>query len=176
MKQVIPAVLSVIIILAVMITIGYFTGVGKLTEKPKTNLLEEYVMYKEFSINSVKVEHQDKEFIFDPAATWSFYLSDSDLEAAENKAIYGDAQAALKVALYYDTVKMDSMSSIQWMNIAANQGNVTAQLNMAKWYLYDPRYKNEKLAIFWLKEAENNGSAEAKELLEKKVVSETSSN
>jgi hypothetical protein len=106
MKQLIAALLSLIIILAVMITIGYFTGIGKLTEKPTTDLLEEYVIYKEFSINSVKVEPQNEKFIFDPAATWSFYLSDSDLEAAENKAIYGDAQAALKIALYYDTVKM----------------------------------------------------------------------
>ena len=124
----------------------------------------------------IATEPQKKKFKFDPEASFAFYLSDSDLDAAKNNAIYGDAEAALKVALYYETVKFDTMSGLSWMNIAANHGNVTAQLNMANLYLYDGRLKNLKLAVFWLKEAEKNGSTEAIKLLKEIEKSETNPN
>jgi TPR repeat protein len=119
------------------------------------------------STNSCKAtEPQNKKFVYDPESSFSFYLSDSDLDSAKKKAIQGDAEAAIKVAVYYETVKLDTMSGLAWMNISANHGNVIAQLNMAKLYLYDGRLKNVKLAIFWLKEAKQNGSTEAKKILE----------
>ncbi len=112
-------------------------------------------------------ENQDKEFKFDPEASFAFYLSDKDLAEAKIKAVTGDAGAALKVALYYETVKRESASSYGWMYISADHGNVTAQLNMAHWHLYDKRFKNVKFAVYWLEKAKNNGSEKAKELLDK---------
>ncbi len=106
---------------------------------------------------------QDAEWI-SPSAT--FYLSDSELELAKTRALEGDAESALRISEYYGMVKGDYISELPWLEIAAINGNVLAQYNLGQTYLHSHLFKNVRLARFWFKEAEKNGSTEAKMRLE----------
>ena len=94
-------------------------------------------------------------------------LSDSDLEAAKNKALEGDAESAFRVYVHYALGKFDKVSSFVWLQIAANKGHNRAQNNLGCIYMEEGIFKNLRLSRFWLKEAEKNGSKYATGWLKK---------
>jgi TPR repeat protein len=103
----------------------------------------------------------------------SLRLSDSDLEAAKKKALEGDAESAFQIYSHYALGKFDTVSSFVWLEIAANHGKANAQFNLGYLYTKVSFLKNLRLARFWLKEAEKNGSTSAPRLL--KMLEESES-
>lgn len=99
------------------------------------------------------------------AGASSFYLSGADLDSTIEKAMAGDAEAALRIYRHYELGKADPVSAFPWLHIAANRGNVDAQYVMGYTYAYTGLFKNLALARFWLNEAARNGSPKAKALL-----------
>ncbi len=97
----------------------------------------------------------------------SLRLSDPDLETAKKKALEGDAESAFQVYLHYALGKFDEVSSFVWLQIAANRGLARAQNNLGCIYMDEGIFKNLRLARFWLKEAEKNGSTMATRWLKK---------
>ena len=95
----------------------------------------------------------------------SFILSDQNLKLAKEKALKGDAKSAYLVYQHYSFGEFDEISAFPWIQIAANEGNVIAQYNLAFIYMHWAIFKNIHIARFWLKEAEKNGLTEATELL-----------
>jgi TPR repeat protein len=59
------------------------------------------------------------------------------------------------------------------LEIAANHGHAAAQYNLGYLYTKVSFLKNLRLARFWLKEAEKNGSTSATRLLKKLEESES---
>ncbi len=120
--------------------------------------------------SSIKAEEQQVKSIM---GNDSFLLSDSDLETAKKKALEGDAESAFQIYLHYALGKFDEVSSFVWLQIAANKGLARAQNNLGCIYMDEGIFKNLRLAKFWLKEAEKNGSPMATRWLKKLEESES---
>lgn len=96
----------------------------------------------------------------------AFYLNDYDLEILKEKALDGDAQASFQVYQHYELGKRDSMSSLAWLQIAANKDYAKAQYALGYTYAYNNLLKNIDLAKYWLHLASKNGLKKADELIE----------
>jgi TPR repeat protein len=128
-----------------------------------------------FSGATFSVANGDQEMKLISGAA-SFYLSDSDLELAKKNALEGDAKSSYQIYQHYYIGKGDIVSAFPWLHIAANNGYVDAQYSIGYVYTNVDLLKNIQLGKYWLEEAERNGSARAKELLEEIKESETSHN
>ena len=100
----------------------------------------------------------------------NFYLNDVDLNSLKEKALSGNAKAALQVYQHYAMGKGDIISSFPWLQIAANRNDVDAQYIMGYTCVHVDLFKNIPLAKFWLNEASRNGSIRAKELLKEEKL------
>lgn len=99
------------------------------------------------------------------AGASTFYLDSAELNSLRDKALNGDAGAALSIYQHYDFAKGDSISAFPWLQIAANRDNADAQYAMDYTCLYVSIVKNIQLARYWLRRASENGSVEATALL-----------
>lgn len=99
------------------------------------------------------------------AGASSFYLDDADLSSLKEKALSGDNAAALRVYRHYEMGKGDPMSSLPWLELAANRSDADAQYILGYTYAHVNLFKNISLAKYWLSEASRNGSAKATALL-----------
>jgi len=88
-------------------------------------------------------------------------LSDTQITNFTARASAGDVTASVRLAYYYGFIKCDRASELKWMEVAANQGDVSAQ--------YNAGVLNEdadiKRAIYWFRLAASAGDANAKSRL-----------
>ncbi len=123
-----------------------------------------------FAVSSVTTAGQETEL---RSLNTGYVLSDSDLRLMKNKAFEGDAGSAFQIYLHYSLGKYDSICAFGWLQIAANKGHAVAQYNLGSTYMDVALFKNIKLAVFWLKEAEKNGEEMATERLKELEESES---
>ncbi len=74
------------------------------------------------------------------------------------KAEAGDTEAMRLVAAYYRTgrgTKIDALESEKWLNMAANQGNIEAMIDLGSLYYIglDDLLPNSEMANYWFKKA-----------------------
>jgi len=80
------------------------------------------------------------------------------------KGSHGDAQAAFKLYLYYELVRLDHIEALFWLRTAAGLGHATAENALGRYYA-DQRpinYSNLPSAKIWLNKAIRDGAPEAK--------------
>lgn len=88
------------------------------------------------------------------------------LTAMKLKALRGDGDEALNLAIML--MKTDDSDGRYWTQISAENGNTSAQYNLADYYLQDADGQDENYvrAVFWLEKAAGQGDTTAKEKLE----------
>ena len=80
------------------------------------------------------------------------------------KGGHGDAQAAFKLYLYYELVRLDHIEALFWLRTAAGLGHANAENALGRFYA-DQRsinYFNLSSAKMWLERAIKDGAPEAK--------------
>ena len=89
-------------------------------------------------------------------------LSPGEVVALSDEAWSGSGEAALKLFLYYGSVRLDFDKADYWTIIAAENGNAVGQYN-AWVQLSDERSsaEDQKRAIFWLRKAAAQNVPEA---------------
>lgn len=93
-------------------------------------------------------------------------LTQAALSDAQEKALRGDKDAAFKVALHYEATEGDGRRELQWMTIAAENGNTTAMQNLAVALHADGTRQGCLRAVYWLERLEMQTSPQLrKELL-----------
>ncbi len=99
-----------------------------------------------------------------PTSAMFVLLKESDVIAFKERAMHGDAEAAMRLSAHYEELG-DESAYLGWLYIAATQNVGRAQYNLG--YYNAHIYKNIPLARFWLQEASKNGmKREAESLLE----------
>ncbi|MGO4703403.1 tetratricopeptide repeat protein [Dyella sp. 2RAB6] len=79
----------------------------------------------------------------------------------------GSGEAALRLSLYYASVKLDFDRSEYWTTIAAENGNAVAQYNVWVQLSESSNADDKKRAIFWLRKSAMQGDPDAKLELQK---------
>lgn len=85
---------------------------------------------------------------------------------AKKKAMQGDAGQAQRLSEHFLTCEGDKEAALYWMDIAAQNGDVSAMVSLARQYLcggVEVKLKAHR-GLFWLDRAVAAGSSEAKEL------------
>ena len=94
-----------------------------------------------------------------------FIIEKSDLPKLEKEALLGSSEAAFKLYQFYGFYILDYNKSLYWVQIAAENGHVIGQHNLA-YLLYNTSDINNKLrAKYWAKKSALNGNKEADEFL-----------
>ncbi|QEY27179.1 SEL1-like repeat protein [Neisseria zalophi] len=90
-----------------------------------------------------------------PISSGSIYmLSEEEIRVLEEKANYGDADAAFRLYQYHMFVSLNQELEYKWLVIAAKHGHAVAQSNLADLFLED---NDKEQATFWAKKAYDNG-------------------
>ena len=98
-----------------------------------------------------------------PVSTGSTYwLSQNDIKTLEEQANLGDKNAAFKLYQYHMFISFDQELEYKQLTVAAKNGYPVAQSNLAEVLLAND--EKEK-AIFWAKEAHENGAKLSNDLL-----------
>ncbi|NII72722.1 TPR repeat protein [Dyella sp. SG562] len=79
----------------------------------------------------------------------------------------GAGEAALRLSMYYASVKLDLDRSDYWMTIAAENGNAVAQYNVWARLSESSNADDKKRAIFWLRKSAMQGDPDARLELQK---------
>lgn len=99
----------------------------------------------------------------------TFFLSIEELNSLTEKANQGDSDAALRISKYYTfservlDIQIRKSKELFWLEVAADNGNVVAQYNLA---LYFETIQEYKIAKKWAQLALKNGDLSAKLLLQ----------
>lgn len=100
-------------------------------------------------------------------ANQKFCLEESERLNLEQEAMLGSGEAALKLFQYYDFCASDYQKGLYWIQIAAENGDTTAQYNYAIHLMVDVGGELGKLgALYWFRKAAAAGDPVAKEKLE----------
>ena len=67
------------------------------------------------------------------------HIKAADIPALEHQALLGDGSVALRLADYYDYLKLDYSKAMYWMQIAAEDGSPTGQYNYGHMLADDER-------------------------------------
>jgi len=88
-------------------------------------------------------------------------LSSKEVAACRSAAVdKHDMKAAYRLFLFYELAKLDHAESRKWLILAANGGNVTAQLSLGVHLVENPTTRSE--GVQWLRKAAAQGSVDAK--------------
>jgi len=96
------------------------------------------------------------------SAVSSLTLRPDEVIKLSNEGWNGSGEAALRLSLYYGSVKLDLDKSEYWTTIAAENGNAVAQYNVWVQLNESNNVDDKKRAIFWLKKSADQGYANAK--------------
>lgn len=88
----------------------------------------------------------------------------TDLKAMVAK---GDATAAFRLYLHYTIALQDEAEGEKWLIQAANLGHPTAQYNLARIYLDDPKRRDMEKAVMWLRKSGAQGFKKAADELQR---------
>lgn len=92
-------------------------------------------------------------------------ISNNELPKLEDDALSGSAEAAHRLSLFYDMIKLDSKKATYWASIEAENGSPSGQYNYGFHLYKDPDPKVRLRAKYWLKLAAKNGEPLAVSLL-----------
>lgn len=101
-----------------------------------------------------------------------FRIDQDELDAVIRKANLGDADSSFKLYHHYRFYEKSQETADQWLFMAARQGHVVSQYNLAVAF-----YKKEELddALHWALLAKSNGDGKAEKLIEKIYAKASSS-
>lgn len=92
-------------------------------------------------------------------------ISKNELPKLEDDALRGSSDAAHRLSLFYDMVKMDSKEATYWAQIEAENGSPRGQYTYAFHLYKDSDPKKRIRARYWLELALKNGEPHAASLL-----------
>ena len=94
-------------------------------------------------------------------------LTDTQVASFTTRALAGDGDAAWRLCEYYAFIKYDQASALKWMTVAAEDGNVSGQYNLAHEYegAFDKSRLDLKKARYWYQRAADGGDVDAKRKL-----------
>lgn len=101
------------------------------------------------------------------SAVSSLTLRPDEVIKLSDEGWNGSGEAALRLSLYYGSVKLDLDRSEYWTTIAAENGNAVAQYNVWVQLSESSNADDKKRAIFWLKKSAKQGYSDAKLELQK---------
>lgn len=101
------------------------------------------------------------------SAVSSLTLRPDEIIKLSDEGWNGSGEAALRLSLYYGSVKLDLDRSEYWTTIAAENGNAIAQYNVWVQLNESSNIDDKKRAIFWLKKSAEQGYSDAKLELKK---------
>jgi hypothetical protein len=99
------------------------------------------------------------------AGAQSFDLSDSEIARLSTASEAGSADAAYRLGMYYDFVKLDSASANQYMERSAKLGSVQAQVYLGAKLVQSKDSNQHQEGLTWLKRAASSGDKNAQEIL-----------
>lgn len=86
-------------------------------------------------------------------------LTKAELENLEEAAMSGDAEAQLKLGIYYKY--SDAKEALKWFKKAANSGSYDAAYRAADILMYNDELQNEEMALIFYKNASDHGDIRA---------------
>jgi len=101
------------------------------------------------------------------SANASYDLSNDQMTALIGEANNGDANAAMRLAFYFDFVTMDHNTAHMWLKKAAENGNAKAQFNLGVRTLGKGGSGACQEAKHWFLLAKDNGFAHAQRELDR---------
>src|ERR1051325_9729672 len=101
------------------------------------------------------------------SAVSSLTLRPNQVVKLSDEGRKGSGDAALRLSLYYGSVKVDLDRSEYWTTIAAENGNAVAQYNVWVQLNESSNSDDKKRAIFWLRKSAEQGYPDAKLELQK---------
>ena len=89
-----------------------------------------------------------------------FNISPTEVPKLEHNALLGSGDAAYRLSQYDYFVSLNEADGFRWLQVAAEDGNATAQYSLGS-RLRDSEGPQDKLrACFWFKQAKVNGSGQ----------------
>lgn len=101
------------------------------------------------------------------SAVSSLTLRPDEVVKLSDEGWNGSGEAALRLSLYYGSVKLDLDKSVYWTTIAAENGNAVAQYNLWVQLSESSNADDKKRAVFWLRQSAKQGDPDAKLELQK---------
>ncbi|HXH11320.1 MAG TPA: hypothetical protein VNP04_16355 [Alphaproteobacteria bacterium] len=95
----------------------------------------------------------------------SLIIPEAELPSLKHEALKGSPDAAFRLSLYYESVRLDFKEGLFWTQIAAENGHPSGQYNYGFRLRNDPDPRNRLRARFWLERAAENGVSLAVDLL-----------
>jgi TPR repeat protein len=94
-------------------------------------------------------------------------LSEQQVADFTSKAQAGDGVAAWRLCEYYGFIKYDNASMLRWMKVAADDGSLAGQYNLAHEYegAFDSSMRDLDKARYWYQRAADQGDVNAKKKL-----------
>jgi hypothetical protein len=96
-----------------------------------------------------------------------FNLSKSEIPVLERQALKGSPEAAFRLSLFHEMIKLNYKEAMFWAQIAAENNHPVAQHNFGFMLAEDPDPRNRQRARFWLQRAADNGNEAAIKKLKK---------
>jgi TPR repeat protein len=97
----------------------------------------------------------------------SSFLTGAQVTNLTQKAQFGDRDAAFKLYLFYNEIKLDRDTSLKWLTKAAECGDAGAQYEIG--LAYDGEFYPDLIdmakAKYWFRRAADNGNIDAKSKL-----------
>ncbi len=102
-----------------------------------------------------------------PHTNASCNLTEAQVTDFTARGLVGDGDAAWRLCEYYEFIKFDQAAALKWMEIAAKDGNLSGQYNLAHEYegAFDARKRDLDKARYWYQRAADQGDADAKSKL-----------
>lgn len=85
------------------------------------------------------------------------YLSEEDRTKLMTQAEKGDAEAAFRLAFYYELCTPDRRQGMFWLKKAAALGHAGGQYNLAFFMWNLPEFKDDRRAVYWFQQAAQQG-------------------
>jgi hypothetical protein len=103
-----------------------------------------------------------------PTTNYSCSLSDTQITNFTAMALAGDGDAAFKLSEYYEFIPYDQTNALKWMKVAAEDGNLSGQYNLAREYegMFDTNMIDLIQSRYWYQRAANAGDADSKRRLD----------
>ena len=99
------------------------------------------------------------------AGNEAFIIPEPDLPKLEADALSGSQEAAFRLYLFYEFVRLDPKQSLFWVTISAENGHPVGQYNLGVKLTNDKDLRNRQRALFWLRRSADQGNQRAVELL-----------
>src|SRR4051794_35247331 len=96
----------------------------------------------------------EQEAVLDPAT----------IPTLEREAMGGSADAAHRLATYYEMIKLDNKRGIFWTQIRVENGDRNARYDLGAYLAVDDDPLNKSRARYWLKQVETDGSPDMVDL------------